>query len=123
MDAAAAIPGLSKSEAARITGQNHRALTIVKSEAAEGDFSKGTGGRIDADFLKRMTIGLGETGVPSGLMSIIKGQDLTFGRSSSKAQAEIAAQLADLDSDIELSVRSSFARKGRFNAETPSKFG
>jgi hypothetical protein len=121
MDAAAEIPILSKSEAARITGQNHRALTFVKSEAAEGDFSKGTGGRIDADFLKRMTIGLGETGVPRGLMSIIKGQDLTFGRSSSKAQAEIAAHLADLDSDIELSVRSSFARKGRFNAEIQSE--
>ena len=121
MDAAAEIPSLSKSEAARITGQNHRALTFVKSEAAEGDFSKGTGGRIDADFLNRMTIGLGETGVPRGLMSIIKGQDLTFGRSSSKAQAEIAAQLADLDTDIELSVRSSFARKGRFNAEIQSE--
>ena len=121
MNAASEIPILSKNEAARITGQTHRALTIVNSEAAVGDYSKGTGGRIDADFLKRMTIGLGETGVPRGLMSIIKGQDLTFGRSAPRAQAEIAAQLAELDADIELSVRSSFARKGRFNAEIQSE--
>lgn len=91
-------------------------------------------GRINGEELRRLAIGIGSQ-MPGGLLAIVRSQDLAYqmggvlpgsaneaGESlNSQIERDLEQQKADVDFDVELALRSTYARRGKMHAELMSE--